>query len=92
MQMASNISEEEMAVINADPVHATFGIPDAKVVAPGAPGNSLLIYRPAARGPGQMPPVGTLVGDADGVALLAEWISGMKPRPKGEAPEARPKP
>ena len=78
MQLASHIAEKDMDVVNATPMHTTFGIADAKIAAPGAPGQSLLLYRPALRGPGQMPPVGTMVGDTEGVALLAKWIAGLR--------------
>lgn len=77
MQLANHFSDAEMQLVDASPVHTTFGIPGAKLVAPGAPEKSLLIYRPAVRGSGQMPPVGTLKADAHGIALLAKWVAGM---------------
>lgn len=75
-QFASHITD--MEVKNAAPTHGDFGIADAKVVAPGAPERSLLIYRTILRGPGQMPPLGTLMTDGGGVAALVEWVKGMK--------------
>lgn len=78
MQLAGHVADEDMKVINAEPMHSTFGIPNIKVVTPGAPERSLLLYRPTLRGPGQMPPVGTLRVDAEGLALLAQWVAGMK--------------
>ncbi len=78
MQLASHFADTGMGAIDAPPLHTTFGIPDARLIAPGAPGRSLLIYRPAVRGPGQMPPIGTSKPDPDGTALLAQWIAGMK--------------
>ena len=93
MQLADYIADAEMEIVDGTPLHATFGIPDAKLVAPGNPGRSLLIHRPAVRGTGQMPPLGTLKPDPDGVALLAKWISDMKPvlaPPKLPAEKSRP--
>src|SRR6185295_2214861 len=63
MQLASNFSEEDMEVMNAMPMHGDLGIKDVRLVTPGDPGRSLLLFRPALRGPSQMPPVGTLKVD-----------------------------
>jgi glucose/arabinose dehydrogenase len=81
MQLASHIDDAGMQILNADPMHATYGIPEVKLATPGAPERSLLVYRPAVRGPGQMPPVGTLKPDGEGIALLAKWLAEMKPAP-----------
>jgi hypothetical protein len=78
MQLASHFNDAGLEILNADPMHGTFGIPDVKLAAPGAPERSLVIYRAAVRGPGQMPPVGSMKVDAQGVALLSQWLAGMK--------------
>jgi glucose/arabinose dehydrogenase/mono/diheme cytochrome c family protein len=78
MQLASHFTTGAMEVVDATPLHGNLGVPEARLVAPGAPGNSLLVFRPAIRGPGQMPPVGTLAPDPQGVALLAQWILAMR--------------
>jgi glucose/arabinose dehydrogenase/mono/diheme cytochrome c family protein len=83
MQLAGNIADKDMEIVNALPIHATYGVPDARLAVPGDPGRSMLVFRPAVRGPGQMPPVGTTAADAEGVALLAKWIAGMS----AEAPK-----
>src|SRR5207302_4022002 len=70
MQLAIHFADEGMGAIDGPPMHGTFGIAGAKIIAPGAPQSSLLIYRPAVRGEGAMPPAGTLKHDAEGVALL----------------------
>lgn len=77
-QMQLGIDIADMEVINAAPMHGTFGIPDARLVAPGAPERSLLVYRPSLRGSGQMPPMSTLRPDGAGMALLAEWARSVK--------------
>jgi len=77
MQLGFELKESEMAVTDAVPVHSTFGIPDARIVAQGAPERSMLLYRPAVRGTGQMPPVGSLRADPAGAALLVEWIKSL---------------
>ena len=68
---------ERMRAIDEPPQHGDFGLPNARVIAPGAAGRSVVIPRIAIRGPGQMPPVGTRAGDPDGVRVLAEWIATL---------------
>jgi hypothetical protein len=48
---------------------------EALVVAPGRPEDSVLYRRMRSRHPlVQMPPLGTLVPDADTIALIQRWI------------------
>jgi mono/diheme cytochrome c family protein len=82
---ASHLGEKEMNLRNGVPLHGSFGMPDARLVAPGEPGRSVMIYRTAVRGEGQMPPVGTLMPDAKGVELLAQWIAAMDKDPAKDA-------
>ena len=81
MHFASHIADEDMEISNATPLHATFGIADAKILAPGAPSQSLILYRTVLRGPGQMPPAGTMIPDGEGATMLAQWIASMTPEP-----------
>ncbi|MCX7649360.1 MAG: hypothetical protein N2050_02250 [Flavobacteriales bacterium] len=49
-------------------------------IEPGAPEKSILIYRMASLDPGiMMPEMGRRTVDEEGIALLREWISEMKP-------------
>jgi hypothetical protein len=84
MHLASGVNDEGLGVINVTPLHTSFGIPDARLAAPGAPQKSMLIYRPSLRGPGQMPPIGTMKPDAEGVALLAKWIASLVSQAAGK--------
>jgi hypothetical protein len=68
----------EMKLIDEKPLHHTFGIAEARLVAPGAPERSVLLRRVAMREPGHMPPLASGVVDELAVKLLREWISGMK--------------
>ncbi|MEY4938334.1 MAG: hypothetical protein RIQ93_69 [Verrucomicrobiota bacterium] len=86
MQLAVTIPEKEMGLWNETPMHATFGVPDAKLVVPGAPDRSLLVYRPVLRGAGQMPPVGSNIPDGAGMALLAQWITQLPAQPAASPP------
>jgi mono/diheme cytochrome c family protein len=60
------------------PLHGDFGLPDARVIAPGDAARSVLVPRISTRGPGQMPPVGTRAADPAGTRLLVEWIESLK--------------
>ena len=77
MQLASDIPKKDMALIDAVPMHATFGIDNAKLVASGLPAQSVMIHRTILRGPGQMPPVGTMIPDGAGATVLAQWIESL---------------
>jgi mono/diheme cytochrome c family protein len=63
--------------IDEKPMHATFGIADARIVAPGDPDRSVLLYRLSRRGPAQMPPLCSLAVDDAAVALVREWIESL---------------
>ena len=67
-----------MKLIDEKPLHHTFGIAEARLVAPGAPERSVLLHRIANREAGHMPPLATGVVDAMAVKLFREWIAEMK--------------
>jgi glucose/arabinose dehydrogenase len=73
---------DKMRVIDAKPVHDTFGIADAKIVDPGHPERSLLLHRISHRGKGHMPPLGTLRVDDAAVEMIREWIVNLPPTKK----------
>ncbi len=60
--------------------------PDSsRVVAPGSPRRSTLVYRMHSRRPSsQMPPLGTVVPDAEAEAVLRRWISDLPSLPDHE--------
>jgi hypothetical protein len=67
--------------IDQKPVHATFGIDDARIVASGAPERSILHYRLSRRGQAQMPPLGSAVVDESAVDLVRRWIESLPAPP-----------
>ena len=77
MDLAPGIAPARQHLIDAPPEHGAFGLPDARIVAPGDAGRSVLPIRVAMRGPGQMPPVGTLAADPAGMQMLLEWIQSL---------------
>ncbi|MCL4819638.1 MAG: hypothetical protein KJ067_10870 [Vicinamibacteria bacterium] len=51
---------------------------DSRLVAPGDPGRSALLHRLGSRRPSsQMPPLGSVVADAEAVALVRAWIASL---------------
>jgi putative heme-binding domain-containing protein len=55
----------------------TFGLRDAKLIVPGDPYRSVLMYRMSKLGYSRMPYIGSYVVDGQGIALMDEWIRGM---------------
>ncbi len=67
----------EMKIVNVKPLHDTFGIKDAKLVAPGHPERSVLLHRISHRDKGHMPPLATRVVDQQMVETIREWIRAL---------------
>jgi putative heme-binding domain-containing protein len=55
----------------------TFGIADGRIVAPGDPYRSLLLYRMSKLGYARMPYIGSRVVDSSAVPLIEEWIRSL---------------
>jgi len=72
---------DKMHLIDEKPKHESFGLPDARLVAPGSPERSVLLHRVTTQQRGRMPPLATSVVDDEAVALLREWIKGLQPLP-----------
>lgn len=78
MELEFQTPPEKMRILNVKPIHASLDLPDARLVAPGAPERSVLLKRAALRGPNQMPPLSSNRPDEAGVAVLREWIRSLK--------------
>lgn len=66
----------EMGVCDVPPAYGDVG-PGDRLLAPGDASRSILVLRMRDRAGFRMPPVGSNVVDADGVALLEAWIDGL---------------
>jgi putative heme-binding domain-containing protein len=66
-------------VWDCPPTRGDFGIAQAKVIAPGVPTSSTLLYRMAKFGRDRMPHIGAELPDPNGLALISEWIASKKP-------------
>ena len=67
--------------VNASGRYAMPGIPEdsSRIVAPGAPERSALLYRMRSRRPSsQMPPLGTAIADDEAAELVKKWIENLK--------------
>lgn len=67
-----------MKIFDEKPLHSTFNIPEARLIACGAPDQSVLFQRIHTRGTGQMPPLASSIIDAKGTAMIREWITSLK--------------
>lgn len=79
MELEFTREQDRMRLVGVRPLHDTFGLGNAMLVAPGQPAQSVLIERLSRRGPGQMPPLGSHVVDEQAVSLMREWIGQLKP-------------
>ncbi len=79
MELGLATPREKMRLVGARPLHDTFVIPDAMLVAPGEPDRSVLLRRLERRGAGQMPPLVSQRVDTAAVAMLRTWIAGLTP-------------
>ncbi|HVX15865.1 MAG TPA: PQQ-dependent sugar dehydrogenase [Pirellulales bacterium] len=59
----------------------TFGLRDAKIITPGDPYRSVLLYRMSKLGYARMPYIGSRVVDGFGVALVDAWIKSLPGKP-----------
>src|SRR5262249_28959435 len=74
MELEFTTEPEKMWVLGVKPVHDSYGLPDARLIAPGHPERSVLLHRISHRGAGHMPPLATAVVDREAVRLLHDWI------------------
>ncbi len=70
--------------IDAIPAQGHFGIENPRIVAPGDPFRSVVLYRTLKFGRGHMPQFGSNVIDTQGIQVLHDWIASMA-EPSDEA-------
>ncbi len=75
---------DKMRSVDARAVLGDLGLVDGKVIAPGKPFSSVLLFRTSTTGRTRMPYIGTELVDEEGVALLREWIASMDGKPAKE--------
>jgi hypothetical protein len=77
MELELTTPLEQARIVNVKPLHHTFELPQARLIAPGHPERSVLLHRIATRQAGFMPPLATSRVDGAAVELLHEWIRHM---------------
>lgn len=79
MNLLASASLAATNTCNVDPTAGNAGVlTNPKIIAPGLPDSSVLLARVNSRvAQVQMPPIGSHVVDANGVALLRSWISSL---------------
>ncbi len=81
----------DLRVLDAKPTRGDFGLTDARVIAPGRPFSSALLWRIATEGAGHMPAIGSRTVDELGASLVRDWITQLglpPPRLPGSQPGA----
>jgi uncharacterized repeat protein (TIGR03806 family) len=79
MELEFTTALAKTRLIDVKPVHDTFGLPDARLIAPGHPERSVLVRRIGHRDAGHMPPLATSIVDRDAVRLIHDWIRQLPP-------------
>lgn len=78
MDLEFGTARDKMRLIGEKPLHQTFDLTDARLIAPGHPERSVLAHRIGLTGPGRMPPIATSRVDERGLALLRDWIRTLQ--------------
>jgi len=78
----------DTGLVDVTPMRGDFRLDAARLISPGDPARSVLLYRTAKLGSGRMPPIGPHGVDRAGVALLARWIEGLPPGDQPSTSEA----
>ncbi len=69
-----NTSLDKTEAVSTRPSQGTFGIDEARIIAPGDPDRSVLYFRMAKTGAGHMPHLGSTLIDFRSVSLVHDWI------------------
>lgn len=65
-------------LLDARPMRGDFRLDSARLIAPGEPARSTLLYRLAKLGSGRMPPLGIHGADLQGIDLISRWIEQLR--------------
>ncbi len=75
--MQASIPLTASRAINVPPGQGSFGLTDAKIIAPGDPSRSLILHRMQLTTLGRMPHIASSVVDRSAVELLTAWIEDL---------------
>ena len=85
MNMDFTVPLDRMRMVGVKPLHNFPDNPNAELIKPGEPDNSVVFLRMSRRGTGQMPPLSTNVVDQKSVEMLRDWITSLKGREMDKA-------
>lgn len=68
---------DQMQLLEQLPLRGGFGISGARLISPGDPEGSVLLYRIASCAGGRMPRMGATLPDRPAIAAVQEWIKQM---------------
>tara|TARA_R110002111_G_scaffold247140_2_gene310033 strand:+ start:30524 stop:33511 length:2988 start_codon:yes stop_codon:yes gene_type:complete len=74
IELDASLDLAAMKAMGVAPTQGTFGIQGAKVISPGDPFRSVLLYRMSKLGKGRMPYSGSSIVDQRGTQLIREWM------------------
>lgn len=77
LHLTYDLPLSETRALDVEPSQGTFGIARAKLISPGAPHQSVLLYRMAKLGSGRMPRIGSWEVDPHGIELIESWIASL---------------
>ena len=77
IDVREELALDKTDLIDTPPTQGDFEITNARIIAPGDPSRSILLYRMAKTGSGRMPHIGSHDVDADAVQRMSRWIRGM---------------
>ena len=71
----------ETGAVDTVPAQGTFELKDPKILVPGDPARSLVLFRMERLGLGRMPHIASNVVDRRGVELIRTWIKQLEKPP-----------
>ena len=74
IDLRANRPLAEARLCDVEPDQGDLGIEGARLLAPGAPDQSVLLERMERRGEGQMPPLASRRVDPEGTGLVRRWV------------------
>jgi hypothetical protein len=76
-QLLATLDLKDTGTLGTRPGQGDFGLKDPRILVPGEPERSMVLYRMQKLGLGRMPHVASSVVDEEGVKLVRDWIKGL---------------
>jgi hypothetical protein len=76
-QLLATLPLKDTGTLNVPPGQGTFDLKDPRILVPGEPDRSLILYRMKLLGLGRMPHIASRVVDERAVQLVHDWIQQL---------------